>query len=555
MKRTGIISLACSAVWLFASAGAALATPAVNGATIETRTFNDCGLSTLTTSNNYPASIAITDVMDSLCVGYANLHSFSFSEDGGATAAVFNNNSNFRFGADFNTSGPGEGEGGLRISPWYGQYVDGRFMANATTGEIACFGGAIPFYTFTGAPHLITYVKGTTIRLEVTYRANDLFTGDPASIQYRVIYNGTTYDSPELPFCIQNTSECNPHGLFGMLNEGRAGGYFQPRANTGASLTATWSNITYSSNCLATVDLAFNPQTLNLNSHGKWVTAYLEPVAPYAPGDIDVSSLCLNGSVHVADGAPTSIGDADGDGNPDLMVKFSRAAVGALLSPGNAVGVEVTGSIGGDCFVASDVIRVKAVTLPAPVAGSVVAPGSRVRLTWERENDPATVDLIVSYDDGANWTVAGRNLPNNGKYDWTVPNVSASRARVGIATLASEEGGDVVTAREFGESGAFRIEGTTGVGSEPIGFALHGVRPNPGRSSLNVTFSLPSGAPAKLAVYDVSGREVAGRDVGGLGAGRHVVSFGQRERLPAGVYLVQLSQAGRSMKLSAVVIQ
>ena len=30
-----------------------------------------------------------------------------------------------------------------------------------------------------------------------------------------------------------------------MLNDGRVGGYFQPRANTGASLTATWSNITF----------------------------------------------------------------------------------------------------------------------------------------------------------------------------------------------------------------------------------------------------------------------------------------------------------------------
>src|SRR5438552_18705798 len=64
----------------------------------------------------------------------------------------------------------------------------------------------------------------------------------PASIQYRVVYNGNTYDSPVLNFGEQNEMEC-VHGLWGMLNEGRGGGYFQPRANTGASLTATWSNI------------------------------------------------------------------------------------------------------------------------------------------------------------------------------------------------------------------------------------------------------------------------------------------------------------------------
>src|SRR5215467_2234613 len=117
MKRIGIISLACSAIAMVVTVGASFATPAINGAVVTTRTFNDCPLSTVTTSNNYPASISITDVMDTLCVGFANLHSFSFSSDGGTTAAVFNNNSNFRFGADVNISGPGEGEGGLRIAP------------------------------------------------------------------------------------------------------------------------------------------------------------------------------------------------------------------------------------------------------------------------------------------------------------------------------------------------------------------------------------------------------------------------------------------------------
>ncbi len=105
----------------------AVGTPVANGATIQTRTFNDCPISTLTTVNNYPGSIEITDVMDPLCVGFANLHSWSFSEDGGITAAPYHNNSQFHFGADFKMEGAGDGEGGLRISPWYGKFVDGRF--------------------------------------------------------------------------------------------------------------------------------------------------------------------------------------------------------------------------------------------------------------------------------------------------------------------------------------------------------------------------------------------------------------------------------------------
>src|SRR5207245_2558206 len=135
-------------------------------------------------------------------------------------------------------------------------------------GEIACFGGALPFYSFT-VNHGITYTKGTTIHLELTYHANDLTATHPASIKYRVIYNGNTYDSPELPFGEQNEAEC-VHGLWGMLNDGRAGGYFQPRANSGAALTATWSNITYG-RCSVEAEFALRPSTLNKNSHGQFV--------------------------------------------------------------------------------------------------------------------------------------------------------------------------------------------------------------------------------------------------------------------------------------------
>src|SRR5437867_6931318 len=190
----------------------ASATPSPNGASIETRTFNDCPLSTLTVSNNYPASIQITDVMDPMCAGFANLHSWSFSEDGGTTAAVFNNDSNFHFGADFKIDGPGEGEGGVRISPWYGQFVDGRFAINATTGEIACYGGALPFYSFT-ASHGITYTRGTTIHLQLTYRANDLDRKSTGTNYSHRTYTDTTYGIKKQNFGEQNELEC-VHGLW-----------------------------------------------------------------------------------------------------------------------------------------------------------------------------------------------------------------------------------------------------------------------------------------------------------------------------------------------------
>jgi hypothetical protein len=401
----------------------ATGTPDPNAAFIALRTFNDCPVSTVSSTNNYPASVAITDVMDPLCVGFANLHSWSFSTDNGATAARFDDNAKFTFGADVKIDGAGQGEGGLRISPWYGQFVDGRFMANATTGEIACFGGAIPFYSFT-VNHGITYTRGTTIHFQASYDGHDNISTNPATIQYRVIYNGVTYDSPVLPFGEQNASEC-PHGLWGMLNDGRAGGYFQPRANSGASLTCTWSNITYA-NCFANVALTFDPNQLNVGGKGKYVTGSLQPGAPYGPGDIDVSSVRLNG-VPVAPGAPVTLDDYNKDGIPDLTFKFDRAAVAATVSPGSNVTLTASGIIGIDCFKATDVIKVK--SSPTQLEPHAVTDDLRILALHDITPNPTRAEFSVSF-----------SLP------------SASPASVAVYDIVGRQ----VGAREVGSMGAGR---------------------------------------------------------------------------------------------------
>jgi hypothetical protein len=65
------------------------------------------------------------------------------------------------------------------------------------------------------------------------------------------------------------------------------------------------------------------------------------------------------GGVIPAEPKPTDIGDYDSDGIPDLMVKFDRSAVIALLTPGEIVYVIIYGTLGdGTPFRGTDVIRV-----------------------------------------------------------------------------------------------------------------------------------------------------------------------------------------------------
>ncbi len=93
----------------------------------------------------------------------------------------------------------------------------------------------------------------------------------------------------------------------------------------------------------ATVDI--DPNTLNPKSQGNHVMAYIELPAPAAVADIDVSTIILRVAGVVgpdcsepsdnfvsAELTPTELGDHDGDGIADLMVKFSRPDVLDLIT-------------------------------------------------------------------------------------------------------------------------------------------------------------------------------------------------------------------------------
>ena len=231
LKAAGLVSL------LSAAAGSALASPTINGSVLNTRVFNNFPGSTLVTVNNYPTSISFDD-SNLVGAGYANRHNFRLSDSGGAAEAVFLNEDTFSICSTVTISGPGRAEAGLQVSPWWSQEVDGQFMINGTTGEIACFGGRLPFYSFTGN-YGLSYTVGTTITQMIEYSANGLSAVDPANIRYTYTDGSGTYQSPWLAFDQGNPAEDPPYGLWGMLNDARVGGYAQilgsdtgPQGNT-----------------------------------------------------------------------------------------------------------------------------------------------------------------------------------------------------------------------------------------------------------------------------------------------------------------------------------
>lgn len=132
------------------------------------------------------------------------------------------------------------------------------------------------------------------------------------------------------------------------------------------SNASTWLVIT---SIVMPAFIDIDPDTLNLESNGEWLTAYIELPEGYDVSDINVSTINLIDSIPVDTTAPATIGDYDGDGISDLMVKFNRSAVIVYLGTEDVTEDEtgtdyyeestITGELAdGTPFEGSDTIRV-----------------------------------------------------------------------------------------------------------------------------------------------------------------------------------------------------
>lgn len=119
------------------------------------------------------------------------------------------------------------------------------------------------------------------------------------------------------------------------------------------------AQLRYAKEIMASFDL--KPDTLNVNSNGKVVTGYIELPAGFDVASIDLSSVALkiDGVSIPALAAPSAVGDYDGDGVLDLMVKFDAALVKAQADEGIEA-MTVSGMVSGIPFAGTDNVRVVA---------------------------------------------------------------------------------------------------------------------------------------------------------------------------------------------------
>lgn len=180
---------------------------------------------------------------------------------------------------------------------------------------------------------------------------------------------------------------------------------------------------------------------------------------------------------------------------------------------------------------------------------------------------------IITWQDGRDLDYTGdhvyaQRVNASGAIQWTSAGKAVSTAPGGAAypvTCADGVGGMIVAWYDkrnsyYPDIYAQHVNGNGSLGdgtvdvvspaSSSISLAPAGSNPVRG-GALAMRFSLVSSSPASLELFDLAGRRIAGREVGGLGAGTHTVDLGKG--LEPGLYLVRLTQEA-SQRIARVTV-
>lgn len=176
--------------------------------------------------------------------------------------------------------------------------------------------------------------------------------------------------------------------------------------------------------------------------------------------------------------------------------------------------------------------------------------------------NPAAAPAMVGAVHGAGLEVIAWTVDSQVEWDLLanagVDGITTNNIALGIASQAPLPGHVAGLSHRHGEDGD-RGRGARGAGratlaAQDLRLALEPPRGGPSRDgALQVVFTLPDGAPARLELMDIAGRLVAASEVGSLGPGRHEFPLGRG--LASGIYLVRLSHPQGQARAKVAVVR
>jgi hypothetical protein len=148
-------------------------------------------------------------------------------------------------------------------------------------------------------------------------------------------------------------------------------------------------------------------------------------------------------------------------------------------------------------------------------------------------------------------TGARVDLRQQGAYTFTLAPSAAPIGPLELRVPGAAAGTRATTAPRF----AVHLDGVVTGAEGPTGpttLVLEAPWPNPAQGTAHVRYGLPQAGAARVALYDVLGREVAVLAEGEQGGGWHEATL-DAARVAAGVYVLRL-EAGREVRTQRLTV-
>ena len=187
------------------------------------------------------------------------------------------------------------------------------------------------------------------------------------------------------------------------------------------------------------------------------------------------------------------------------------------------------------------------IELTAPIGGEHWPSGGPVYLTWnatDRQSANENLYISISYSiaDGWVWIPISENEPNDGIYEWTVPNFTASACRIRIRACDEDDlVGQYVSERFSTEAFTF------------------GYEPNPCKGSCLIRYSVDTPRLVRFCIYDISGRRIRTLENSVKDTGSYIAQWNgcndYNRKVPAGIYFVRLKVGNLTATKSLILVR
>ncbi len=180
------------------------------------------------------------------------------------------------------------------------------------------------------------------------------------------------------------------------------------------------------------------------------------------------------------------------------------------------------------------------VELDRPVGGEAWAIDSTYTVLWTATDNigVASITILLSRDGGAAYPeTLAVDETNDGQYEWTPQGQSTQHAKLMVIAVDSSGNAATDTSQQDFEIYDSRF----GPGREfPNRVVIRSSSPNPFDEDLNIEFGIPERGKVTIAIYDVTGREVAYVGERDFTSGFHHVTWSPGSGVEPGIYFVRI---------------